>query len=375
VIDIAKGVIAGGWALLVGWLLPTAINITVFGVLVLPSLQNKEFHAAQAIKAVASDAWVVVGATILLGLLLHALYRPLYRILEGYTLWPQWLHDWGHNRQIERKARLEKRVSKLESKKAHGDTTWLRVDLVKEKLHSYPSEDDQIAPTRLGNAIRRFETYALNRYRFDSQTLWYELSAVAPAEINRQGDMTRGVVDLFVCLLYGHLLVLISAVAAIFAGYPNGNVLTLTAVILAILARLWYSVACASAVEWSKTQRALANLGRKPLAEAFGLKLPETINEERDMWELVTSFVQHPYSDDYVPFDQYRVAKQEEKKEEVQPAIQQSQPPRQSLPRRVMKELLSSWGPHSPTAESPPGHETIIPPRVKDKPEKQADDQ
>ena len=63
-------------------------------------------------------------------------------------------------------------------------------------------DDDQILPTKFGNAIRAFETYGKTRFNMDSQTLWHELLAVAPRNIQSEIDSARSSVDFFVALLY-----------------------------------------------------------------------------------------------------------------------------------------------------------------------------
>ncbi|MEU3772033.1 hypothetical protein AB0F11_02240 [Streptomyces sp. NPDC032472] len=304
-IDIAKGVLAGGWALLVGWLLPTAINVTLFIVLVMPSLQGKGY-SAKAVEDSAGDVWLVIGAVIMAGLLLNALQTPLYRMLEGYLFWPQWAHDFGRWLQKKRRARLDKKVGKLQKAINEGKSRALRLGITEEKRALYPVDEDQVAPTRLGNAIRQFEEYSFNRYQLDTQTLWYEISAVAPKEVSRQGDVARSTVDLFVCLLFGHILVSLAALGAALSGAQNKPILWITFAGLVVLSRMWYHVACTSAAEWSATQQALANLGRKPLAKALGLELPADILEERRMWSRVTLFVQDAYVDGQHDFSEFR---------------------------------------------------------------------
>ncbi|KAB1145411.1 hypothetical protein F7R91_19805 [Streptomyces luteolifulvus] len=304
-IDIAKGVLAGGWALLVGWLLPTAINVTLFIVLVIPSLQGKDY-SAKAIEDAAGDAWLIIGVVIMAGLLLNALQTPLYRILEGYMFWPQWMHDLGRWLQGKRMGRLDKKITKLQTAINAGKSRSLRLAIIEERRALYPVDKNQVAPTRLGNSIRQFEEYSFNRYELDTQTLWYEISAVAPKEVSRQGDVARGAVDLFVCLLFGHILVSLAALGAALSGARNGGILWVTFAGLVVLARVWYQVACVSAAEWSATQQALANLGRRPLAKALGLELPEDILEERRMWRRVTLFVQDAYVEGRHDFSEFR---------------------------------------------------------------------
>ncbi|MEU0215678.1 hypothetical protein ABZ281_11350 [Streptomyces sp. NPDC006265] len=306
-IDIAKGVIAGGWALLVGWLLPTAINVTIFCVFVLPSLQNKQFNS-KSIKGAVPDTWILIGVTILAGLILNAIQRQLYGILEGYTLWPQWASKWGHDKQEGRRRKLQTRLEKIQDKLAKEKIAWRKVNTTLDRMSAYPDDPKQIAPTRLGNAIRQFEGYAYDRFQLDSQTLWYELSATAPAEVTRQADVARGPVDLFVCLIYGHIMVALAAIGAIFAGCPEGWILGIVSAALVVLSRFWYVIAYTAAGEWAATQQALANLGRKPLADALGLKLPDNLDDERTMWRRVTYFVQNPYEQDVEYFDAFRPA-------------------------------------------------------------------
>ncbi|WP_406390308.1 hypothetical protein OG806_01350 [Streptomyces sp. NBC_00882] len=90
--DIAKGVLGGGWSLLVGWILPTAINLDILAITMGPSLRqvpvaNQIFTASPGAKAL-----LLLIASVLTGLILNALQVPLYRVLEGYLLWPARLY-------------------------------------------------------------------------------------------------------------------------------------------------------------------------------------------------------------------------------------------------------------------------------------------
>jgi hypothetical protein len=43
--------------------------------------------------------------------------------------------------------------------------------------------------------------------------------------------------------------------------------------------------------------RALVDVGRKPLAKALALHLPNTLEREREMWQRYSRFVRQPYDD------------------------------------------------------------------------------
>jgi hypothetical protein len=317
--DIAKGVLGGAWTLLVGWVLPTALNLSVFFFAVAPTLR----HTAPVTRlwpGTRTDAaLLLLASSVLLGLVLSALQNPLYRILEGYLLWPERAYRAGCERHgrirklmTDRLAliRLARRAAERPERLTAEDSARLaalRADprltataasderrsatqraLLRERLSRYPLDDRQIAPTRLGNAIRRFEEYGYDRFRLDTQVLWNELTGTAPDQIRRQVDLARVNVDFFVALLYGHGIVALTAVLALSAAEPDTLSLAVTAVVLCLLTPVWYRCAVIATDEWAAAVRALVNVGRKPLAASLGLALPADLASERTMWALVT---------------------------------------------------------------------------------------
>ena len=173
--------------------------------------------------------------------------------------------------------------------------TTVQRSMLRERLRRYPVDDAQVAPTRLGNAIRRLEEYGYDRYRLDSQALWYELTAASPKPLSQQVDSARAGVDFFVCLLYGHLLVAAVALTSLAAPHPHYSTLLLTAAVLIVLTVAWYRLAWVTTDDWALAVRALVDLGRKPLAEGLGLRLPGELIQERKMWRLYCRMVRQPY--------------------------------------------------------------------------------
>ncbi|MFE2477735.1 hypothetical protein [Streptomyces sp. NPDC059389] len=289
--DIAKGVLGGGWALIVGWILPTALNVAVFLFAVAPSLRQTAAIGRVWPDTANQTALLLLCAAVLLGIVLNALQTPLYRVLEGYLLWPSWAYGRGCRRQ---RARKEVIVDLIANP---GSRTPVQRALLNEQLLRYPVDDGQLAPTRLGNAIRRFEEYGHNRYRLDTQVLWNELSAAAPGQARRQVETSRTSADFFVALLYGHAVVAVLALIALTATDAERPLLAVAALALSALIPLWYRSAVYATDEWAAAVRAMVNLGRKPLAEALGLVLPQQLSEERTMWQLVTRMSRRPYRD------------------------------------------------------------------------------
>jgi hypothetical protein len=110
--DIAKGILSGGWALVAGWILPTAINALVFGFFVLPSLHAISIAGRLSRASVTERSLAVLGVAVVAGLALSALQSPLYRALEGY-LWPAGLARESRNRQLRAKHLLQDRLDAL----------------------------------------------------------------------------------------------------------------------------------------------------------------------------------------------------------------------------------------------------------------------
>ncbi|MGI5479452.1 hypothetical protein [Streptomyces lavendofoliae] len=289
--DIAKGVLGGGWALVVGWVLPAALNLAVFFFAVAPSLRRTAAVERVWPSSTSQTTLLLLCTAVLFGIVLNALQTPLYRILEGYLLWPRGAYDRGCRRQRARKEQIADLIAHPE-----GRTSVQRA-LLREQLARYPADDDQLAPTRLGNAIRRFEEYGHNRFRLDTQVLWNELSSAAPTQARRQVETARTSVDFFIALLYGHGVVAALALLALTSAEAERPLLIVTAVALCALTPLWYRSAVYSTDEWAAAVRAMVNLGRKPLADALGLILPQQLAEERSMWQLVTRMSRRPYQD------------------------------------------------------------------------------
>ncbi|MEU9481133.1 hypothetical protein [Streptomyces sp. NPDC048191] len=244
-----------GWALLVGWVLPAALNLAVFAVAVAPSLRRSPVLDPLWPTSHGPTPLLLLVAAVLLGLVLNAVQTPLYRLLEGYALWPTAAYERGCRVQRRRRRRTADRLADPTS------TSSIRRALLQEKLSRYPVSDEQIAPTRLGNAIRRFEEYGYDRYRLDTQVLWNELTSAAP-EPTKQVVTARTSVDFFVALLYGHAALAVTAFASLPAAHANRPVLVFTGVCLIALAPVWYHAAVAATDEWAAAVRALVNLPR-----------------------------------------------------------------------------------------------------------------
>jgi hypothetical protein len=321
---IVTSLLGGGWELVAGWVLPTAINSLFFAFLVLPALRGvPAFHAVLTASHPAQALTLLVAAVVG-GLVLSALQTPLYRLLEGYN-WPSGLRRRriDHHREAKQRLAGQLRLARLthqagppapeqtarhaqQPRADEAEPGSLDISLLAERLRRYPVDDEQILPTRLGNAIRRFEEYGYDRYRLDIITMWYALNGASAGRVRKEVSAGRASVDFFVCLIYGHAIVALTAIAAI-AVSPGAAAGPAVAIVAAGgLSVLWYWMAVRATDEWASAVRGLVDLGRRPLAKALGLELPGTLKEEREMWTLVSRRARVRHGDWAGDLDKFR---------------------------------------------------------------------
>jgi hypothetical protein len=295
-LDLLKGLTSGGWGGFFAWIAPIAVVLVGFWCFVYLQLDDPPLDSLLGGLST-SDACVALLITATaFGTIASACSTPLYRVLEGYLLWPKWLADWRADRHRVLQSRLDEKIKVA----ANG---WKR-NLDQEKFLRYPLEPIQVVPTRFGNAIRAFETYGKTRFGLDSGTLWSELIAVIPEALQKDIDTSRAIVDFFVCGFYSALS---CAVAAIVLGIMDDTYaypLTFAAVAL-LASALCYEMAVSSCTYWGATNRALINVGREPLAKSLGLSLPAKLEDEFDMWQNVVAYVYYNkplYGDAFDPY-------------------------------------------------------------------------
>jgi hypothetical protein len=271
--------ITGGLARFVfSWLVPSIVTLGLFWIFVLPSVRDAWPFRQLAAAGAGSDirAGIVFAFVVLvLSILFAYTSLPIYRFLEGYSL-PKPLQRRFRRKQLEqwRRIRWLDERSRLAGQRLPG------LDL--ERIKLYPLTADQVAPTRLGNALRAMETFGYTRYRLDSQSLWFELQAVVPETTRRNTEEGRAPVDFFVSSI-AHMTVLstLCLIVGISSLNPGTCLIGLGA---AATVPLSYRLAVRNVKDWGHAVKALVNLGRIPLALQMGLSMPDELAEERNMW-------------------------------------------------------------------------------------------
>ncbi len=277
--DLFKAISGGLARFVFAWMVPSVIALGLFSIYVLPGIEGAS--AVSPVIAAGSESVLTAGILFAFFVLTTSVLfayasLPIYQVLEGYLL-PGPLAKRLRRRHLRRFYRLqalERRFHVTHQLPSGVSTDDFRL--------LYPRDAASVRPTRLGNALTAMEHWSATRYQLDSQVMWYELQAVSNPNIRQDVDQGRAPVDFFISFIaHMALLAVVALPVGIFTEQPS-------AIVVGVLAGaslpLSYRLAVRNMVDWSQSVKAMVNIGRVPLASALGLQLPDTLDEERDMW-------------------------------------------------------------------------------------------
>jgi hypothetical protein len=270
----------------IGFFLPVFFALVLVAHLVdqssTPNAYSSVSHATQVI--------ILGGAGLLGGLLLLGVNQYVVRIFAGYPLQRLLAYLairldpegrmarvllWPTVRNRLKRAELEFLVSV-------GGSTEAAV-----KLNQYfPWQPNEVMPTKLGNAIRAFESYPFKTYGLDGPPNWTRVEALVSE--NEKETLAESLTT-FAFWLNLILLSLGAAIYVLIGGvltqpHSDGSTLLLGLVTVvggALLAWCAYCAALGAAVRWGASVRAAYDLHRLELYAQLGLKHPHTAEEER----------------------------------------------------------------------------------------------
>jgi hypothetical protein len=277
----------GGATLLIYWISPAILLAGLFLAVTATTLPKRSLPGMLLSLGWGQRLLLVAILGAILGASLAALQTILYRLLEGYML-PGPLRSWLTQRQLSLKKRLRSALS--------GPSFGMHSGLLLEKLRRYPISDAQVAPTRLGNALRALESYSYEQFRLDMIALYEELTAMAPESVRGLPERRKASVDLFVNLIA--LSVIFGVATTVFGILYSSPMLLVLLSVYGIIAITSYRLAVITCDRWRRAIEAMVNLGRKPLAEALGYSLPIDSQQERRFWMLVVQELRYGYDPD-----------------------------------------------------------------------------
>jgi hypothetical protein len=272
----------------IGFFLPVAILIT-FSILII----NPHPFGNQLIDFLTTDLLVGTTTIGLLswvgGIVLLALNRDLYRIMEGYRKYnPLKLFGWMERRRyqkvIDELEQLDDEYREcVESEREFPvKSRTRRNELMRQLAEEFPDKEEYLLPTPFGNVLRSFEVYPRYMYGFEAIDGWGRLLAVIPKDYLELIDAARAQVDFWVNLGVVFILLQIEyIVLAFIMGTPLQSWLVILFIVLGTIAPMR---ATSAAREWGDFVKAAFDVYRFNLLESLGIDLPKNREEERKLW-------------------------------------------------------------------------------------------
>lgn len=272
----------------VGFFLPVAIFIILSGLVL------GQYTIVPDISAFLGTN-LLIGTTIvgliswIGGIVLLAINRDLYRLIEGYgTYNPLRIFGWWEKRRY---LRLINDLDKLDEDyikyvEAQRDLPaklrMKRNTLMRQLAEEFPDREEYLLPTPFGNILRSFEVYPRVMYGLDSTDAWGRLLAVIPKDYLQLLDAAKAQVDFWINLELAILLLLVEY--EVFAIAADAPVKLWIIFILVILGTIVPLRATSSAGEWGGFIKSAFDVYRFKLLESLGIDAPKNRDEERILW-------------------------------------------------------------------------------------------
>lgn len=273
----------------VGFFLPIAIFATLSGLML-----SQYGFALDFISYMARD--LLVGTTVLGllswvgGIILLAVNRDLYRIMEGYGKYnPVKLFQWFE------KIRYQKTVSELEklddeyrecyaSKKEFPvKSRTRRNEIMRQLAEEFPDKEEYLLPTPFGNVLRSFEIYPRVMYGLEAIDGWGRLLAVVPKEYTELIDSAKSQVDFWVNMGLVMILLQIEYVSLTYI-FGNGVLNWWVILLFIVLGTIPPMRATSAAREWGDLIKSAFDMFIPKMRETLGIAEPKNRDEEKLQW-------------------------------------------------------------------------------------------
>lgn len=273
----------------VGFFLPVAVFITLSGLVL-----SQYGFAPDFIAYMAQD--LLVGTTVLGlvswvgGILLLAINRDLYRIMEGYGKYnPVKLFKWFEQRRYQKAVvELEKlddeyRECYASKKEFPVKSRTRRNEIMRQLAEEFPDKEEYLLPTPFGNVLRSFEIYPRVMYGLEAIDGWGRLLAVVPKDYTELIDSAKSQVDFWVNM--GVVFILLQVEYLSLAYFFNHATFNWWIVLLLIaLGTVPPLRATSAAREWGDLIKSAFDMFAPQMREALGFDVPKDRDEEKSQW-------------------------------------------------------------------------------------------
>jgi hypothetical protein len=147
----------------------------------------------------------------------------------------------------------------------------------------FPEDDDDLLPTRMGNAIRAFERHSNARWGLDGVTIWPRIDALLSGDESKQHVDAK--IDLYVYMngALGAFVIGVCLVVDKAVNVPQPASYWPLYAIPFVLGYVLYRAALAPATIWGDRVRASIDLHRLELYEKLGVRTPTSFSDEREL--------------------------------------------------------------------------------------------
>lgn len=269
----------------VGFLLPgfafcLGVNLTM-SVLHLP-LPGLDLFAKDLVKL----AGVAALFSWLVGTILVAFNRFIYRLYEGYIGIPSW-SVLGRIEKYRFKA-TNNAIQQLTKNYKHQSEQFTDAQLpIWNALHlklaqQFPDSEQFLLPTSLGNRIRAFEVYPRVMYGLDGIPGWNRLICILPRDYVEIVEAAKTNADLWLNLsLLSLLLADAVALTCAYHGFVRELWLPTSGLLLSVL---FYYFALGAATEWGETVKAAFDVFLPALSEKLGYETAPLVCDDVRRW-------------------------------------------------------------------------------------------
>lgn len=260
-------------------LIPAAVAVGIFAFLVYPSFP--EGSLVDNIDSLSSSETLgLLGLATLTMSLAATVLRPLAQsLLEGHRFRRQlgWLQ-----------ARNQRKLVRLEQELRRPDLAADDFVTFSRQKRDFPDRLDLVMPTRLGNRMRAAETYGLTRFGLDTPTFTYELRKHAGEQLVLDLDRNAGAIDAMISSVVCAWAFAVGTTIVLLAGGELHLLIHVLGAAVVAVASYYGSVAAAKG--HLAGMRALVHEGRYPLAKSLGVRIPDRLENERELWTALVGF-------------------------------------------------------------------------------------
>lgn len=250
--------------------------------------------------------------SIVVGLFIDSMERPIIQFIEGYHLQKILPTKIFHKMQTHQYQECIKLIQNRNLLVKEGIKT-IRKDVLYNLIFYYYSiylyysyhaklDEDQIKsllmPTTFGNIFKSIEFYPNWKYGMDGVFFWSRLLSNISELERKDLDIQYAFVNMYanMCMIFGFTFFIFEGIAIISIGKIFAIICSCIALIFLIVSVLCYQLLLNSTISYGNTVRSIFDLHRKELLEKFDLDLMG-INKDSDekvKWKKIKEYLYYP---------------------------------------------------------------------------------